>query len=80
MTKQIATLNAAAIIRITTWLETMIVVLMARPTAGPRIPQTVKAGVRTTSAGKAIIVATITVKTALGSETEEAKDGEMRVT
>jgi hypothetical protein len=80
MTKQIATLTAAAIIRITTGLETMIVVLMSRPSAGPRIPQTVNAGVRTTSAGKAIIVTTITVKTALGAATEEGKDGEIRVT
>jgi hypothetical protein len=79
MTKQLATPTAVAIIRITTGLETMILVLMSRPSAGPRIPQTVKAGVRTTSAGKAIIVTTITVKTALGAATEEAKDGEIRV-
>jgi hypothetical protein len=79
MTNQIVTLTVPAIIRITRGLETMIAVLVALPTVGPRISQTAKVGVYTTLVGRATTVTTIMVEAALVVGTEEAKDGEIQV-
>jgi hypothetical protein len=80
MTNRIVSLTVAAIIRISRGVEMMIEVLVALPTVGPRISQTVKVGVYTKLAGKGIIVTTIMVEAALVVVTEEAKNGAIQVT
>jgi hypothetical protein len=78
VTNRIVTLTMA-IIRIR-GVETTIEVLVALPTVGPRISQTVKVGVSTASVGNAMIVTTTMEKAALVAVTEEAKDGAIQFT